>query len=175
DEVAADRGQADEGADGGMVARGGRAGTVIAKEAGPGVLAWAGEDDVGMGGGFFGERGDVEAAKRDEGAAAAVMVGDFVRAARAGDVDLDDDEIGVVVEAEGADVFVGDFGVVGGMEEGGEGGEAERGEEGVFDGTKEGTGGFRQGGEDEFDEHRDFDIKVLCDVESRKIDREVAH
>src|SRR5580704_8148818 len=47
DQIAADRLQADERANGGIVATSGRAAAVIAEEMGPGVRSWTGEDGVG--------------------------------------------------------------------------------------------------------------------------------
>ena len=54
-QIAADRRQAGERADSGIVAPGRGARTVIAQEAGPGVLSGTGEDGVGMSGGLLGE------------------------------------------------------------------------------------------------------------------------
>ena len=112
DQIAAHGREPFEGAHGGIVARRGHAGGVVGEEAGPGVLAGAGEDGIGMRGGLVREGGDVQTAEADENAAGAIRVGDRVGAARTGDVDLDDDEIGAIVEAELLDVLVDDFGVM---------------------------------------------------------------
>ena len=127
----------------------------VPEEAGPGILTGTSEDGAGVGGSFVRERRDVEAAEAVEDAAGAVGIGDFVGVAHPGDVDLEDDETGVVVEGQGLYVLVDDFGVMGGVELGGESGEAQGREEGVLDGAEEGAGGFGEGGEDELHSHRD--------------------
>jgi hypothetical protein len=99
-------------------------GAEVSEELGEGLLAGAEEDGIGVGGGFVGEGCDVEATKADEGSAGAVVVGEAVGAVGVGDVDLNDDEVGVVVEGEGLNVLVMDFGVIVGGEVGSEGGEA---------------------------------------------------
>ena len=95
----------------------------------------------------------MQSAQRDEDAAAAVAVGDLVGAARAGDVDLDDDQVRRVVHAQALDVLVGDLGVVVGRKVGGQGGEPERREERVLDGPEERAGGFGERGQDELHAH----------------------
>ncbi len=71
----------------------------------------------------------METAKANEGANTAVVVGDLVGAVGIGDVDLDDDEIGSVVEGERLNMLVDDDSVVVGREVGGERCQAERREE----------------------------------------------
>ena len=58
------------------------------------------------------QRRDVQAAEADVGAPAPVVVGERVGAAGGGDVDLDDDEVGLVVEAQPLDVLVLDLDLV---------------------------------------------------------------
>src|SRR5436309_3315337 len=99
DEIAADWRQANQRAYGGIITGRGRAGAVIPQETRPSVLSWTGKNHVRMGGGLLGKRGDVKSAQSDENAAISVGVGDFIGAPCAGNVDLNDDEIGVIVEA----------------------------------------------------------------------------
>ncbi len=61
------------------------------------------------------------------------MIGDLVGAAGAGDVDLDHDQVGRVVEVERLDVLVGESDVVIGVEVCGERGQPERWEQRVLD------------------------------------------
>jgi hypothetical protein len=59
-----------------------------------------------MRGGFIGKRCHVQAAQGDMRAASAVVVGDAIGTIRGGDVDLDNDEVGRVVQIEHLDVLV---------------------------------------------------------------------
>jgi hypothetical protein len=55
---------------------------------------------------------DMKSAESDEAAAAPVGVSDLVGSARAGDVHLDDDQIGAIIHPQRADMLIGDFGVI---------------------------------------------------------------
>ena len=93
----------------------------------------------------------MQAAKRDEDAARAVVISDAIGAAGVGDVDLNDDEIGLVVEGQGLDVLVNDGRLVVGRQVGGERGETERREERVLDRPPERAGGLGERRKDELD------------------------
>ena len=96
----------------------------------------------------------MQSAERDEHPAGAVVVGEPIRTVGVGDVDLDDDEIGLVVSGQPLDVLVDDHRLVVRREVGGERGQAERRKERVLDGAPVRTGRFRQRGEDELDAKR---------------------
>ena len=128
-----------------------RAGAEVFKKLREGLIAGTEKDDVGVRSGFCGKRGDVETAKADKGADAAVVVGDLVRAVCVGDVDLDDDEVGRVVERERLDVLVDDDDLVVRREIGSERGEAEGREQRVLDGTPVRIGSLSKRGQDELD------------------------
>ena len=98
DEVAPRRRQAGEGPLGRAVQRLGPAGAEVAQERRPGVFARPAEHAVGVPGRLLGEARRVQAAEADVGAPGAVVVGVAVGAAGRGDVGLDDDEVGLVVE-----------------------------------------------------------------------------
>ncbi len=83
------------------------------------------------------------------------MIGDAVRAKCRCDVDLDNDEVGRIVEVEFLDVLVYESDVVIGIEICGKSGEPERREERVLNGAKQRAGGFGKGGQDEFHFHGD--------------------
>jgi hypothetical protein len=118
------------------------------------LLARAEEDRVGMRRRFVGQGGDVQSTERDEAAARSIQIGKPIRPIRIGDVDLDDDEIGRIVERERLDVFVFEDGAIVGVQIGGERGETERRKERVFDRPEERAGGFGEGGKDEFHRER---------------------
>ena len=106
---------------------------------------------VGMGGGFFGKGSDVQASETDERALAAIVVCDAVGAVGVGDVDLDYDQVGGIVDGERLDMFVDDDGVVIGSQICGEGGETERRKQRILDRAPIGAGCFCECGENEFD------------------------
>jgi hypothetical protein len=110
-----------------------------------------------MFGGLVGERRDVQTAQRDDDASSAVGVGEAVGALRAGDVDLDDDEIGCVVLADRRDVLVLDDGLVVGREVRGQHRQSQRRKERILDRPPVRTGGFGQRRQDELDAKRSHD------------------
>ncbi len=112
------------------------------------------EDRVGVRGGFLRQRRDVQAAEDDERSASPVVVRQPVRPAGIGDVDLDHDEIGPVVEAEGRHVLVFDHGFVVRRQVRRERREAEWREQRVLDGPPVGTRRLGEGGQDELDAQR---------------------
>jgi hypothetical protein len=75
DEVAADRGETRERPDARAVDRLRPPGEEVGQELGPGVLAGAEKDAVGVRGRLLRERGHVEATESDVGAFPPVMVG----------------------------------------------------------------------------------------------------
>jgi hypothetical protein len=106
DQVAPDAREAFERSDSRAVQGRGAAGAEVGEERGPGVLAGAQENGIGVRRGLVGERCDMEAAQCDIDAALPIVVGDPVRTGRRGDVHLDDDEVGCIVEVDRLDVFV---------------------------------------------------------------------
>src|ERR1700759_3922587 len=125
----------------------------IAQELGPYVFAWAEEDGVGMLTCLVRQRGDMQPAECDECSLTAIVIGDSVRAKRRRDVDLDDDEVGRIVEVEFFDMLVDESDVIVRIEIRSEGGQPERREERVFNWTKQRAGCFSKGGKDEFHFH----------------------
>jgi hypothetical protein len=113
------------------------------------LLAWAKKDCVGVSGGLVGQRRDVQSAERHERSACAIRVGQPVRAAGVGDVDLNHHEIRPVVELQRRHVLVFEHGFVAGRQIRGQGGEAERRKERVLDGPPVRAGRLGEGGEDE--------------------------
>ena len=95
----------------------------------------------------------MQPAQADVSALAPVMVGQAVGAVGGGDVDLDDHQIGLVVQVERLDVLVlqGDLVVL--IQVTRQGGQPERREERILDRSPEGAGGFGQGGQDQLDFH----------------------
>ena len=169
DQVSADGRQLFECSGGRFVATPGSSRLQIAQELRERVLAGPQKDRVGVRRGFVRQGRDVEAPQRDVRASRAIVVRDPVGAIGVGDVDLDDDEVGMIVEIELLDVLVleSDFEV--GIEIGGEGGQAQRREQGALDRAPEGARCFRQRREDELDApHRPEGhgprvyCKVLC-------------
>ena len=72
----------------------------------PGVFAGAEKDRIGVRRGFVRQRRHMQAAKRDVGAFRPVVIGQAIRAVGRGDVDLNHDQIGLVVQVERFDVLV---------------------------------------------------------------------
>ena len=140
--------------DGRDVAACGPAGAQVGEEPRERLLAGAEKDRVGVRGGFVGQRRHVQAAERDERAAGAIVVREPVGAPRVGDVDLDDDEIGTVVEIERRDMLVLDDRLVVRSEIGGERGQTERRKERVLDRPPVRAGRFGQRRQDELDAQR---------------------
>ncbi len=96
----------------------------------------------------------MEAAKGDEDALGSVRIGDPVRASRVGDVDLDDDEVRQIVGVDRRHVLVHDHGLVVRPQRGGQRGEAEGREEGVFNRTPVRAGGLGERRQDELHPQR---------------------
>src|SRR5215831_1013453 len=82
------------------------------------------------------------------------MVGELVRAIGRRDVDLDDDKVRFVVQAQALDVFVLNLDLIVVAQIAGQRGQAERWEERVFDRPEERAGGLRQCRQDHLDLHR---------------------
>ena len=133
DEVAAGRRQAGQRPLGRAVQRLGAAGAEVREERRPGVLARPAEHAVGVPGRLLRQARRVQAAEADVGALGAVVVGVAVGATGRGDVRLDDDEVGLVVEAQLLHVLVLQVDLVVRVQVAGQGGEPERGEERVLD------------------------------------------
>src|SRR5438874_13658212 len=74
------------------------ASTKIFKELGPSILARTEKDCVGMGGGFVRKRSNVQPTQSDKCAAATVVVRDGIRPVGRGDVHLNHDQLGSIVE-----------------------------------------------------------------------------
>jgi hypothetical protein len=141
DQIAANRRQLIERASGGRLIDALR--VTIAKilqEGGKRLLARAEDDRVGMRGGFVWKRRHVQAAEGDEDASGAVVVREPIGAVGVGDVDLNQDEVGPVVDSQRLDVLIDDRGVIVWIEEGGERGQAKGREEGVLDRPPVGAG-----------------------------------
>jgi len=77
-----------------------------------GLFTGSEKDGVGVRSSLFGERGDVQTPKADKRATRAIVVGDAVRAIGVRDVDLDDDEVGGIIQSKGLDMLVDDGGAV---------------------------------------------------------------
>src|SRR5947208_250777 len=122
----------------------------VSQECGEGVLPRSDEDRVRVWCCFIRQRRNVEAAERDVGAARTIVVGDSVRAIGVGDVDLNDHQVGSIVEIERLDVLIlqSDFEV--GIEVRGESRQAQGRKERVLDRPPIGTRRLRQRREDEF-------------------------
>jgi len=134
----------------------------ITQKLGKRVLARAETDRVGVPGGLVGQRRDVQAAEHDVHTAGAIAVGDLVRAIGVRDVDLDDDEIGCIVQVQRLDVLVLQHDLDGGVEVGGEGGQAQGRKERVLDGAPVRAGRLRQRGQQERDAPEGHAGKILC-------------
>jgi hypothetical protein len=96
----------------------------------------------------------VQPAKRDVRAAPPIVIGQPVRAIRRRYVDLDDDEIGLVVESQALDVLVLDLDLLVFVKVGGKRRQAERREERILDGAPERARRLRQRRQDHLDLHR---------------------
>ena len=94
----------------------------------PRVFARPQKDGVGVRGGFFRHRRDMEAAERHVRASTPIVVGQAIRAVRRRDVNLNDDQIGCIIQPELLDVFVLNLGLIAVAQVCRESGEAERGE-----------------------------------------------
>ena len=153
DQVAADLWQALQCALGRSVPFLWAAGPVISKKCRPGGLARTEEDAIGVGGGLFGQGGDVQPAQAYIGALAMVMVRQAISAVGVGDVDLDDHQIRLVVQVERLDVLVLQGDLVIFIQITRQGSQPERREERIFDRSPEGAGGFGQSGQYQLDFH----------------------
>ena len=116
-----------------------------------GLLRGSQDDGIGVWRCFVRQRGDVQAAEHDVRASRAVTIRDAVRAVCVGDVDLNQDQVGVIVCGQALDVFVDEDRLVAGAQICGERREAERRKERVLDWPPIRTGSLGQGGQDEFD------------------------
>ena len=125
-----------------------------AQERRPDVLARPAEHAVGVPGRLVRQARRVQPAEADVGAPGAVVVGVAVGAPGRGDVRLDDDEVGLVVEAQGLDVLVLQVDLVVRVQVAGQGGEAERREERVLDRAPVAAVGGRLGRADHLDAER---------------------
>jgi hypothetical protein len=126
----------------------------IIEEPWEGLFARTQKHGISMVRGFVGKRRDVQSTECDERAAGAVVIGQAVGAPCARDVDLNDDEIGPVIQVQGRNVFIFEHGLGVGRQVGGECREAERREQGVLDRTVVRTRGFGQSGQNEFGTER---------------------
>src|SRR5262245_25890506 len=93
----------------------------------------------------------MQTAQANVRATAAVMVGDFVRAFRGSDVNLNDDQIGLVVQVERFNMLVMQTNVVVIDEIPRQGGKPQRRKQRIFDRTPERAFGFGQRRQDHFD------------------------
>jgi hypothetical protein len=123
----------------------------IVEKAGERLLARAQEDGIRVLGGLVGERRHVQSAQCDEGASGAVVIRQPVCAPRAGDVDLNHHEIGLVVDIDRRDMFVLENGLVVGRQVRRERGQPERRKERVLDRAPIRARGFGEGRQDELD------------------------
>ena len=96
----------------------------------------------------------MQAAEGDVGALAPVVVGQAIGAQRGGDVDLDHDQVGLVVEVEPLDVLVLELATSSSVEIAGQRGEAEGREERVLDRPEERAHRLGEGGQDHLHLHR---------------------
>ena len=121
----------------------------VLEESRKGVFSRAEHDRVRVGRRFVRQRGDVKAAEDDVRAARAVMVGDAVGAVGVGDVDLNDHQVGVIVEVQRLDVLVLKRDLEIGIEIRRQRRQTERREERVLDRSPVGAGGFGQRRQDQ--------------------------
>src|SRR5499426_4896971 len=103
----------------------------------------------------------MQASQANVRAAAAVMVGDFVRSLRGSDVNLNYNQIGLVVQIESFNVLVLQTDVVVIVEISGESGKPQRRKQGIFDRTPERAFGFGQRRQDHFDFHLDASYRIF--------------
>ena len=96
----------------------------------------------------------MQAAEGNEDALRPVVIRQRIGAPRAGDVDLNRDEVRPISSVDALDMLVDDGGFVVGLKVGSERREAKRREQRVFDRSPVRAGGLRQGGEDELDAKR---------------------
>ena len=85
---------------------------VISQELRPGIFTGAEKDGVGVFGGFFRERGDVQTTQHYVSATLAVMVRDSIGPVGRRYVDLDYDHVGPVIEEQFLNVFVGNTDII---------------------------------------------------------------
>ena len=96
----------------------------------------------------------MQTTERDVGALTTVVIGDPIGAIGIGDVDLDHDQVGLIVQVKRLDMFVLERDVEGGIEIRRQRREAERWKQRVLDGAPVGAGGFGERGKDQFDASR---------------------
>ena len=99
-----------------------------------------------MRGGLFRQRRDVKSAERYVSAPAAVVVGEPVGTVRRGDVDLDDNQVGRIVQVEFLDVLVLKVDLIVVVEVPRKRCQTERRKQRVLDRAPEGPRRFGQGG-----------------------------
>src|SRR6266852_2032805 len=125
----------------------------ISQELRPRIFPRSQKNSIRVLGSFLWQRGNVQASKSDKGALLPIVIGDLVRPARRGDIDLDDDQVWFVLEIEGFDVFVGKRDFVVWIEVSRQSRQPERRKERVFDGPKERALGFCQRWQNQFHFH----------------------
>ena len=125
------------------------AGSEVLEELWKRLLAGTEKDRVRVRGGLVRQRGDMQAAQRNEDTLGPIRIGHRIRALRVGDVDLNDDQVRMVVGVYAADVFVNDDRLIVGTEIRGERGQAKRRKQRVFDRTPIGARGFGERRQDE--------------------------
>jgi hypothetical protein len=118
------------------------------------LLAGAEKDRVGVRERLVGKRCDMQTAERDVRTSRAVVIGDSIRAIRIRDVNLNQDEIGSILEIERHHVLVDQYRAIVGTEKRGERRETERREERVLDRTPVRARRLGERREDQFDGQR---------------------
>ena len=106
DEIATDRWEPCERADVRLITAFREAATEVVEEARPRVLARAEKDRVRVRGGLPWQRGHMQPAERHVSALLPIVVGDAIRTMRRRDVDLNDDNVGLIVQVQSLDVLV---------------------------------------------------------------------
>ena len=149
DQIAADRRDALERPNRRFVARRRPPGGEIVKKPRKRVFTRAEHDRVRIRDSFVRQRGDVQPPKHDVRSARPVVVRDAIGPIGIGDVDLDDHEIGVVVQVERLHVLVLQGDVEIRVEIGRQRGQAERRKQRVLDGPPGRARGFGQRGKDQ--------------------------
>ena len=129
------------------------AGSEVAQELRPRVVARAEEDRVRVRGGLLRARSHVQSAQAHVRTAGAVVRRELVGASRVGDVDLDGDEVRGVAVSDRRDMLVAQLDLVGLAEMRGKRCQTQRWEQRVLDRAVVWAGGLRQRREDQFDSH----------------------
>jgi len=168
-EVAANGRQTGERPYDGAILQLGIAAPEVGEEGGPRVLAGADEDRVRVGRRLLRQRGHVQAAEDDISALRAIVVGQPIRAAGGGDVDLDDDEVRLVGEIELLDMLVLHHDVVIGPQIRGQGREAQRREQRVLDRAEVGAHRLGERGQDHLHFHATEGIEAARPSPQREV------